>query len=177
MKKVMMISSVAMVFVMFLSLNAYSQNSQKISKQNDISFPQNAYSGGMMEVELGRLAQQKASSEKVKQFGERMIADHTKANEELKAIAMKDNISLPAKMLDSNKDTYDQLNKYDGKEFDKEYMNKMVEDHKQVISDFEDASQNAKNQDVRQWAKNTLPTLRQHLELAQKTLNGLQSSK
>jgi putative membrane protein len=149
MKKVVMISVIAMFSVLLISFNTYSQNSQNKSAKTNISFPQKAYSGGMMEVRLGTLAQQKASSEKVKQFGERMIIDHSRANKELKAIAQKDNINLPDKMLDNNQDTYNQLSKYSGKEFDEKYMNKMVEDHKEDISGFEKALLNSGNPNIR----------------------------
>ena len=143
----------------------------------DINFPQKAYSGGMMEVKLGKLAQQKASSYKVKEFGERMISDHSKGNEELKSIAQKNNIPLPDSMLSKNRELYNDLSQYNGSEFDKHYMDKMVEDHKSDIKEFEDASKNADNQEIRDWAKKILPVLKQHLELAQQTHAELSQNK
>lgn len=166
----------AIILVFFLAQNNFGQNTKSsFSEKDNIGFPQKAYSGGMMEVQLGKLAQQKASSEKVKQFGERMINDHSNANKELKDIALKNNITLPDKMLDENKDAYDDLNKFNGAEFDRQYIDKMVADHKKVISDFEDAAKNSDNIDIRQWAKNTLPAIRQHLKMAEQISKGLKN--
>ena len=179
MKRVMMFAAMVIVPLMLFSQKSFCQNTQTSSNKSDtsISFPQKAYSSGMMEIKLGRLAQQNASSDKVKQFGERMITDHSKANKELEDIARKNNISLPDKMFDENQDAYNELSKYKGAEFDKNYINKMVKDHKSAISDFEKAKENADNTDVRQWAQNTLPTLKQHLELEQQTQKTLNKGK
>ncbi len=177
MKLLLRISIITMFSVLCISLNVRGQDMNKSDKNMDINFPQKAYSGGMMEVKLGKLAQQKASSEKVKQFGERMIADHSKGNEELKKIAEKNNIELPDSMLSKNQDLYNDLSKYSGRDFDKNYMDKMVEDHKEDIEEFEDASKNADNQEIRDWAKKTVPTLKQHLKLAQRTQSELDKSK
>ncbi len=178
MKNLLKLVSITFVSVLLISSAVFSQSSGTMSSSsNDVDFPQKAYSGGMMEVQLGKIAQQKASSYKVKEFGERMINDHSKANKELKDIAQKNNISLPDSMLDENKDTYDNLSQYSGSEFDKHYMDKMVADHKATIKLFENASQNAKNPEIQQWAKDTLPTLKQHLQLAESTLADLNQTK
>ena len=164
--------------VILIPFCAFSQNAGKM-KNNEhmkIQFPQEAYSGGMMEVQLGKLSQQNASSFKVKEFGERMINDHSKANKELKGIAEKDNIKLPDNLLSSNQKTIKELSNYKGREFDQHYMKKMVEDHKEDIKAFENAAKNAEQEQIRQWAQKTLPTLKQHLKLAEKTLNGLEKS-
>ncbi len=165
----------AIASLLFFTQSNYGQNKNSSSNKGSDDFPQKAYSGGMLEIQLGKLAQQKASSEKVKQFGERMVADHSNANKELKDIADKNNISLPDNMLDENKDVYDKLNKYNGAKFDKEYMDQMVMDHKKVISDFEGAVKNADNQDIKQWVINTLPTVKQHLKMAEQIRKSLNS--
>lgn len=173
MNKIGLVICLAIVSLLFFTQSNYGQNKNTRYGKSDDDFPQKAYSGGMMEVQLGKLAQQKASSDKVKQFGERMITDHSNVNKELKDIADKNNISLPDNMLDENKDAYDKLAKYNGDEFDKEYMDNMVKDHKKDISEFEDAAKNSDNQDIKQWAMNTLPTLRQHLKMAEQVRKSL----
>ncbi|HEX2960926.1 MAG TPA: DUF4142 domain-containing protein [Ignavibacteriales bacterium] len=130
-------------------------------------FVSDAASGGMMEVELGTMAVQNASSQEVKDFGRRMIDDHSKANDELKSIAAKENIPVPAALKDENRDDVDKLSKLSGSDFDKEYMDMMVKDHKKDIKNFEDMAQNAQSPELKAFAQKTLPTLRQHLKMAQ----------
>lgn len=130
-------------------------------------FVSDAASGGMMEVELGTMAVQNASSQEVKDFGRRMIDDHSKANDELKSIAAKENIPLTGTLKDENRDDVDKLSKLSGSDFDKEYMDMMVKDHKKDIKNFEDMAQNAQSPELKQFAQKTLPTLRQHLKMAQ----------
>jgi len=161
--------------VLFISLNAFPQNSGITIKKNKPAFPQLAYSNGIMEIQLGKLAQRKASSYKVKEFGERMIIDNSEANKELREVAKKNSITLPGKMLSVNQDVYTELSRYKGIDFDKHYMKKMVEDHKEGIKAFRKASQFADNDQVRNWAQKSLPTLNQHLKLAEKTLRGLKN--
>ncbi len=175
--KLLRLSIIAIISVLAISWNVQAQKMDKSNKNMQINFPQKAYSGGMMEVKLGKLAQQKATSEKVKEFGERMINDHSKANDELKNIAQKNNIPLPDSMLSKNQNLYNDLSQYSGSEFDRHYMDKMVEDHKEDIKTFEDAAKNADNQEIRDWAKKTLPVLKQHLELAQQAKNDVNQSK
>lgn len=169
---VMIIASVLMI-----SINIMPQDQDISAHKNQLEFPQLAFSGGMMEVWLGKLAQVKASSNKVKEFGERMIQDHSKANDELKDIAHDNSIMLPDSILPEHKETFDELSRYKGHEFDEHYMRTMVKDHKEDIKAFEQASQNAKNKEVRQWAEKTLSVLKQHLKLAQETLESLEKSK
>ncbi|MCU7492784.1 MAG: DUF4142 domain-containing protein [Ignavibacteria bacterium] len=130
-------------------------------------FVSDAASGGMMEVELGTMAVQNASSQEVKDFGRRMIDDHSKANDELKSIAAKENIPVPAALKDENRDDVDKLSKLSGSDFDKEYIDMMVKDHQKDIKNFEDMAQNAQSPELKQFAQKTLPTLRQHLKMAQ----------
>jgi putative membrane protein len=126
-----------------------------------------AASGGMMEVELGKLALEKAKNERVKNFATMMVRDHSKAGDELKGLAAGKNVTLPATMGEDHQKHIDDLNKKSGSDFDKAYMKMMVDGHKDVIKDFEKASQNATDADVKMWATNTLPTIRVHLDSAQ----------
>lgn len=134
-------------------------------------FAVKAASGGMMEVQLGQLAQTKASSKAVKDFGQMMVTEHSKANDQLMQIASGEKIILPKSMLPKNQSVVDQLSGLSGKEFDKAYMSKMVDDHKEDIEEFQKASKdNSANAKVKEWATKTLPTLKHHLSMAQSTL-------
>lgn len=132
--------------------------------EDDAKFVTEAANGGMAEVELGQLAQQKAQHADVKAFGEMMIKDHSKANDELKALAQAKNITLPATLGEEPQKVKDELSKKSGAEFDKAYIDDMVKDHEKDIKLFEDASKNLKDADLKAFADKTLPTLRTHLE-------------
>jgi putative membrane protein len=129
-------------------------------------FLHQAAEGGMAEVDMGRLATQKAQSAEVKKFGEMMVADHTKANEELKGIATKKNIPLPADM-GTHKATIDELNGLSGPDFDRAYIKQMVEDHEKTISMFEKQAGSSTDSDVKAFATKSLPVLKKHLESLQ----------
>ncbi len=133
----------------------------------DMTFAKKAAQGGMAEVNLGQLAQQKGSSDTVKSFGKRMVDDHSKANEQLKSVASKDNIQLPASVDAKDQATYDRLSKMSGAAFDRAYAQDMVKDHQEDIAEFQKEANSGKNPDVRNFAQETLPTLQEHLKLAQ----------
>ena len=138
------------------------------SKSSDATFLKKAAAGGLAEVELGQLAQQKASSEEVKKFGERMVTDHTKANDELKAVAQKENVELPQEPSAKDKATKAKLEKLSGAQFDQAYMKDMVKDHRTDVSEFEHESNSAKDPAVKSFATQTLPVLKEHLREAEK---------
>jgi putative membrane protein len=133
---------------------------------NAAKFAVAAANGGMMEVELGKLAQEKAINKQVKDFGEMMVKDHTKANDELKSIAAQKNITLPASVSDDSQKKIADLNKKSGKDFDKDYINMMVKDHKDDIDDFEKAAKDSTYPEIQSFAVKTLPTLYKHLGAA-----------
>jgi putative membrane protein len=135
----------------------------------DNAFVREAAAGGMAEVELGRLASEKASSPDVKQFGDRMVTDHGKANDELKQLAQQKNITLPTELDAKHKATRDRLAKLSGAAFDKAYMTDMVADHQKDVAAFKHESTAGKDGDVKSWAGKTLPTLEDHLKMAQDT--------
>lgn len=138
-----------------------------MSVNDDVAtFAVKAANGGMMEVELGKIAAQKAGNKKIKDFGEMMVKDHTKANDELKKLAAEKNITLPATISDDNQKHIDNLNKESGKDFDKDYIDMMVKDHKDDIDLFEDAAKNSKDSSFKNFASKTLPTLYKHLGAA-----------
>jgi putative membrane protein len=132
----------------------------------DTTFVRKAAEGGLAEVKLGQLAKDKASNKSVKEFGERMVKDHGKANDELKEVASKKGISLRGSLNATDKALYDRLAKLSGPDFDKAYMQAMVKDHEEDVAEFRQESQSAQDPDIRAFTSKTLPTLEEHLRLA-----------
>lgn len=145
--------------------NAMSAKDAKVAS-SDRKFMEKAAQGGMAEVKLGQLATQKAGSDQVKQFGQRMVDDHSKADEQLKQVASNKGVTLPTELDKSTQKEYDKLSKLSGADFDREYMKHMVSDHKKDVSEFKSEANKAKDADVKQFASSTLPTLEEHLNLA-----------
>jgi putative membrane protein len=146
---------------------AKPQDTKTAAASPDSAFVREAASGGMAEVELGQLAAQNAESSDVKQFGQRMVDDHGKANDELKQLASQKKIDLPADSGAKHKALHDKLAKLKGAAFDKAYMSAMVSDHKEDVSAFQREAKGGKDPDVKAWAEKTLPTLQDHLKAAQ----------
>jgi len=142
----------------------------------DRKFIEKAAKGGMAEVELGKLAQDKASSDQVKHFAKRMVDDHTKANDELKKLASSKNVTLPTELDRGERREIDKLAKKSGADFDREYMKHMVSDHKNDVSEFKSEAKSAKDADIKNFASSTLPTLEQHLDLAKSTESAVKSA-
>ena len=136
---------------------------------HDQTFIKEAAAGGMAEVELGNLAEQKANSPEVKSFGKRMVDDHSKANDELKTLAQSKNVPLPTSLDATDQRLKDRLEKLSGPAFDRAYMQAMVRDHKKDVNEFRRESTSATDPDVKRFAAKTLPTLEDHLKLAQDT--------
>ena len=132
-------------------------------KVDDKKFVKDSALGGMTEVELGKLAAEKASSDAVKQFGKRMVDDHSKANDQLKQIAGKSNIEVPAALDSKHQTRVDKLAKLSGPEFDKAYLKDQVKDHERDVDDFKSEAQGGSDENVKQFALQTLPTLQEHL--------------
>jgi putative membrane protein len=131
------------------------------------TFVEKAASGGMAEVKMGQLAVDKGSSPTVKQFGQKMVDDHSKANDELKAIASKKNLTLPTSLDSKQQATYDKLAKLSGSDFDKAYMEAMVKDHDEDVREFKKASSmSGMDSDLKAWAEKTLGVIEQHDHLA-----------
>jgi len=133
----------------------------------DRRFIEKAAKGGMAEVELGKLAQQRAASEQVKQFGSRMVEDHGKAIDQLKRLAESKGVTLPTEPDASETRLMHKLQNLSGAEFDRVYMKEMLSDHKKDVSEFKSKANGARDADVKSFAETTLPTLQQHLDLAQ----------
>ena len=128
------------------------------------SFLTEAASGGMAEVELGKIASSKAQNADVKKFAAMMVTDHSKANDDLKALAVKKNITVPATPIAKHEAVIQKLQGLSGAEFDKAYVDDMLEDHEKDVAEFEKQSQSNPDADVKAFAAKTLPTLKKHLE-------------
>jgi len=137
---------------------------------SDKSFARNAAQIGMAEVELANLAQTKSSDEAVKDFAKKMVTEHAKANERLRAIVSRHYIGWPADLNAATKWEKNKLSKLSGAAFDKEYMNAMIQGHQSAIADFQRAASNAKEPSIKDFASETLPSLKEHLKLAEQTL-------
>jgi putative membrane protein len=133
---------------------------------SDRDFITKAAQGSMLEVALGSDASQKGMSPAVKQFGDRMVKDHGKADSELKELAAKKGITLPTELDDEHKKEIQKFAKLSGKEFDAEYSKLMVDDHQSDVKDFQKESKDAKDPDLRNWAASKVPVLEQHLSMA-----------
>ena len=151
---------------------AKGQKAQKnagAKQMTDQTFVTKAAAGGMAEVELGKLAQEKGTSDQVKSFAQRMVTDHNKANDELKTLAQNKNITLPTDIDPHDKALRDRLSKLSGAQFDHAYMQAMLTDHRKVANEFRHESQIGKDPDIKAFASKTLPTIEEHLKLAEDT--------
>jgi putative membrane protein len=140
-------------------------------QRTDRNFIQKAAEANQTEVELGQLAQQKAASDAVKQFGQRMVQDHSNANKELMQLAENKGVKLDGKLGKQHAQLRDRLAKLQGAQFDREYVKAMVKDHKQDVAEFRKMHSGAVDPNLKAWVDKTLPTLEDHL----KTIEGIQS--
>jgi putative membrane protein len=139
----------------------------------DKQFIEKAAQGGMAEVEFGQMAKEKGSSDAVKRFGQRMVDDHTKANDQLKQLAANKGVDVPATLDAKDEATKMKLSKLSGEAFDRAYMKDMVTDHTKDVSEFKHESQSANDPAVKNFASETLPTLEDHLKSAKNVDSGL----
>ena len=138
-----------------------SESKSSTLSEKDKAFMKKAAKGGMMEVAMGRMAEQNAQSEDVKSFGKRMVTDHGKANDELKSIAAKKNVQLPTK---------EPTEKWTS---DKAYMNTMVRDHQKDLAEFKQEANSGSDADVKKFSDDTAKVIQEHLDLAKETQNKL----
>jgi putative membrane protein len=134
----------------------------------DRAFVTKAAQGGLMEVTAGKLAAQRGLDPAVKEFGQKMVTDHTAANDKLKALANSKQMVLPDSVSEDQNAALGKLEALSGAEFDKMYSHMMVKDHVEDISEFEKEAKRGQDGDVLSFAESTLPTLRQHLMLAKR---------
>src|SRR5262245_29021841 len=139
----------------------------------DHAFAMKAAQANMAEVELGKIAVDKAMKDDVKKFGQMMIDDHGKALDELKSVAQSKNITLPTTVDAEHKKLSDKLSKLSGAEFDRAYMQAMVDGHRKVAADLRKESQSGTESELKSWATKTLPTVEAHLKQAETVNKGL----
>ena len=159
---------------------AQDQNDEKLEDtdiKKDADFAVAAADGGRLEVQLGQLALKNASSEEVKKFGQSMIDDHSKANEELRMLAEQKNITLPVALSDKNQKDYEDLARKSGLEFDKAYSEFMVKDHKEDIGEFKKEAENGNDPEIKAWAAGKVTTLEHHLMMAEAANNSVKDKK
>jgi putative membrane protein len=143
------------------------QTGMTAMSSQDRNFLMDAAMGGLMEVELGRWAAQQGASAAVKEFGRRMVDDHSRANTELMELASSKGMTLPTKMDEKHQNQVSKLSKLTGAEFDNAYSKMMLSDHKKDVSAFEKESTRGGDTDLKGFAAKTLPTLQEHLQMAQ----------
>jgi putative membrane protein len=137
--------------------------------QSDNAFIKDATEGGMFEVAAGKIAVQKTSNNDVRQFGQRMVDDHSKANDQLKALAAKDNFIIPSALNAKDQARLNRLSAMSGSVFDRAYMYDAVRDHESAVTAFRHETNNGKNADLKMWAAKTLPMIQDHLRQAKET--------
>ncbi len=166
--------SILLVSGAFAQQNAGTANRMTTS---DSTFATKAAEGGLAEVQLGNLAKDHAASADVKTFAERMVTDHTKANEELTKVAGGKGITLPTSMNSKDQATYDRLAKLNGAAFDRAYMQDMVTDHRGDVNEFKREADRGSDNDLKGFASKTLPTLQEHLTMAESTQTKIKGEK
>lgn len=134
----------------------------------DHKFAMEAAMGGMMEVELGKLAASKGASDEVRQFGQKMVDDHSKANDELMQLASGKGMTLPTAPDGKHQAEMQKLSALSGEKFDKEYVKMMLKDHKKTVATFEKEAAGSMDAELKAFAASTLPTLREHLQMIQR---------
>lgn len=144
---------------------------QGMSQQTDATFAQQAALSGLAEIELGRLAQQRASSDAVRQFADHIVNDHTRANADLKQLARNQGITLPADLDQQHRQLLDTLSRQRGQDFDRQFVQQMIDDHQQAVNLFDTEARTGQNSELRAWAAHTVPVLRDHLRMAQDLQN------
>jgi putative membrane protein len=138
----------------------------------DSGFMMKAAGDGMAEVELGRLAIERASGADVKAFAQMMVDDHSKANGELTGLAGQKGVTLPAGPPPPARAVADRLRALSGAGFDKAYMAQMVKDHEKAVALFSKEASGGRDAETKEWAAKTLPTLQQHLTRAREVAGG-----
>jgi putative membrane protein len=146
--------------------------SNKMLRSADTTFAVKAAQGGLAEVKLGQLAAEKGSSPDVKAFGQQMVDDHSKANEQLKSVAQAENMTLPSEINPKQQAMYAKLQNSSGSEFDHMYVKAMVKDHEDDVKDFEKEANSGSDPQIKDFAAKTLPVLQGHLD----KIKGIQSS-
>lgn len=165
--------SIALMTAGLIGLGAAAPSYAALSSA-DKTFATKAAQGGLAEVQVGQLAQQKGASAQAKQFGQTLAQDHTQANQQLEQIAQQNNLNLPQQPSSTEEADLKKLQGLSGAQFDKQLASSEVQDHRQDIAMFEKEAKSGQNPDLKSFAQQTLPVLRKHLQMAQALQNGSQ---
>ncbi len=163
----------------YASGNTGAQSNQESSdrfasgKMSDQQFIRKAAEDDVAEVQMAQLAQQKAVDDNLKQMAQHLMNDHQQNEDQLKQIAQQQGVTWPTQPDKRDEAKYDRLSKLDGQQFDKAFIREQVKDHKKDVAIFQRESQDAKDQAVKQYASQTLPTLQQHLQMVQSSAQQL----
>ncbi|MBP2299829.1 DUF4142 domain-containing protein [Azospirillum picis] len=144
--------------------------------QQDMTFAEKAAVSDMFEVQAGKLAQDNAKEQRVKQFGGQMVSDHTKTSDAMKAMAQQKSMTLPTKLDSEHQQKLDHLRSLKGDQFDSAYLQGQIDAHRTAVALFREQSQNGKDADLKRFASETLPTLEQHLRHVQELRPGVASA-
>lgn len=145
---------------------SWADDKKESRDSGDKEFVTKVARAGLAEVNLSNLAATRTRNPQVGEFARQMIADHTRANRELIALANRKGIALPEKMDEKHQKLWDKLGKMDATEFDHAFMEGMVKDHEEAVQLFETESKEGKDAELKEWAGRTLPVLKKHLEMA-----------
>jgi putative membrane protein len=149
-----------------------SEGTGKSGTSKDAMFMRHAAADSLAEIQMGRIALDKSSSAQVKELAQRIIDDHTKANDQLMSIAQRKQVTLPTEPMPMQKKEADKLKAMSGKAFDEAYAKAMVKDHRKAIKMFGMENQEAADSDVKEFASTTLPVLKTHLQMAEQIAGG-----
>ena len=164
------VRSILTASAMALAVGAFAAEDKidprKKDTRPDAAFVTQAGQDGLAEVQLGKVAQQNASSAAVKEFAQRMVTDHSKAGDELAGIAKKVGITPPKEPSEKQQAELKKLSALKGEKFDAEYAQLMVRDHESAVALFQKQSKNGETAELKEFATKTLPTLEEHLKMA-----------
>lgn len=133
----------------------------------DQRFVNEAAAGGQAEVEFGKLAASMGTADAVRSFGQKMVQDHTKADDQLKALAGRKGLSVPTGMDQPHEALLRNLKTMTGAEFDRAYIHSQTQDHRKMLALFAGEQEKGADPDLKALAADTLPMLRDHLQTAQ----------
>jgi putative membrane protein len=155
---------------------AFSALSVSAQAPDEQKFLTDAIRGNIAEVKVGELAQQRGQAKEVREFGEMLSKDHSKSLQQSKDLAKKMGVAAPTEPTAQQQQTYEALSKLSGTEFDTTFLSQMVREHQEEIAKFSTQAQSGSKSEVAEFAEQTLPTLRMHLEHAQSAQKELTSS-
>ena len=159
-------SSLAVLAAMLLVPQGMASDKDTLNAA-DVKFVKQEAAAGMAEVKIAQLAVTKAKRSDVRELAGTLVTDHTAVNGELTALAEKKGVELSTVIAPAHAATYQDLEKQSGAKFDKDFLAVIISDHKKCISNFEEASKEAKDADLKSWVDKTIPALKSHLDKAE----------